>query len=82
MGLPVDPVDLFVGFSMAPEGTFWSTAIHMGGKQVGAACGMMNCGGNVGGMLAPIVTPIIAHRFGWSGGPYFASALVLLGMLA
>jgi sugar phosphate permease len=74
-------LSLAVGFSMAPEGTFWSTAIHMGGKQVGAACGIMNCGGNVGGMLAPILTPIIAQRFGWSGGLYFASGVVLLGML-
>jgi ACS family glucarate transporter-like MFS transporter len=75
-------LSLAVGFSMAPEGAFWSTAIHMGGKQVGAACGIMNCGGNVGGMLAPIVTPLIARRFGWTGGLSFASLIVLLGMLA
>lgn len=75
-------LSLAVGFSMAPEGTFWSTAIHMGGKQVGAACGIMNCGGNVGGMLAPILTPLIARRFGWTGGLSFASAVVLMGMLA
>jgi MFS family permease len=75
-------LSLAVGFSMAPEGAFWSTAIHMGGKQVGAACGFMNCGGNVGGMLAPILTPLIARRFGWTGGLSFASLIVLLGMLA
>jgi MFS family permease len=75
-------LSLAVGFSMAPEGTFWSTAIHMGGSQVGATCGIMNCGGNVGGMLAPILTPIIASRFGWTGGLSFASFMVVLGMLA
>jgi ACS family glucarate transporter-like MFS transporter len=75
-------LSLAVGFSMAPEGTFWSTGIHMGGKQVGSACGIMNCGGNIGGMLAPILTPIIAQRFGWSAGLNFASAIVLLGMVA
>lgn len=75
-------LSLAVGFSMAPEGTFWSTAIRMGGKQVGAACGFMNAGGNVGGMLAPILTPLIAQRFGWSGGLNFASGIVLFGMLA
>jgi MFS family permease len=73
-------LSLAVGFSMAPEGTFWSTAIHMGHKQVGVACGIMNAGGNMGGMLAPILTPIIAQRFGWDGGLYFASTVVLLGM--
>jgi MFS family permease len=75
-------LSLAVGCSMAPEGTFWSTAIHMGGKQVGAACGFMNFGGSVGGMLAPILTPMIAQRFGWAGGLSFASVIVLLGMLA
>jgi ACS family glucarate transporter-like MFS transporter len=75
-------LSLAVGFSMAPEGTFWSTAIHIGGKQVGAACGIMNCGGNIGGMIAPILTPVIASRFGWTGGLYFASMMVMLGMLA
>jgi MFS family permease len=80
--LTVALLSLAVGCSMAPEGTFWSTAIHMGGKQVGAACGFMNFGGNVGGMLAPILTPMIAQHFGWAGGLSFASLIVLLGMLA
>ena len=80
--LTVALLSLAVGCSMAPEGTFWSTAIHMGGKQVGAACGFMNFGGNLGGMLAPILTPLIAHRFGWTGGLSFASLVVVLGMLA
>jgi ACS family glucarate transporter-like MFS transporter len=80
--LTVALLSLAVGCSMAPEGTFWSTAIHMGGKQVGAACGFMNFGGNVGGMLAPILTPMIAQRFGWTVGLSFASLIVLLGMLA
>jgi MFS family permease len=74
-------LSLAVGFSMAPEGTFWSTAIQIGGKQVGAACGIMNCGGNIGGMIAPILTPIIASHFGWTGGLYFAGMMVILGML-
>ncbi|MGH9668313.1 MAG: MFS transporter, partial [Bryobacteraceae bacterium] len=71
-----------VGCATAPEGAFWSTAIHVGQPHVGAASGIMNCGGNVGGMLAPILTPLIATRFGWSGGLYFASGLVMAGMLA
>jgi len=39
-------------------------------------------GGNIGGALAPMLTPLIASRFGWAGGLYFACGLVLLGMLA
>jgi hypothetical protein len=33
-------------------------------------------------MLAPILTPVIAQRFGWTRALYFASAVVLLGMMA
>lgn len=75
-------LSLAVGCAMAPEGAFWSSAIAVGKPSAGAATGIMNCGGNVGGMLGPIVTPLIAARFGWSSGLYFASALVLTGMVA
>ncbi|HLJ16234.1 MAG TPA: MFS transporter [Bryobacteraceae bacterium] len=82
MAATVTLLALAVGCATAPEGAFWSTAIHVGQPHVGAASAIMNCGGNVGGMLAPILTPLIATRFGWSGGLYFASALVMAGMLA
>lgn len=73
---------LAVGCCVATEGAFWATSIHMGGDQVGTACGIVNCGGNVGGMLAPIMTPLIAQQFGWTGALSFASFVVLIGMLA
>ena len=41
---------------------------------------IFNTGGNIGGMLAPLVTPMIAVHFGWAGGLYFGSLLVLIGM--
>ncbi len=75
-------LSLAVGCAMAPEGAFWSSAIAVGRPSAGAATGIMNCGGNIGGMLGPIITPLIAARFGWSGGLYFASAVVLTGMVA
>ena len=33
-------------------------------------------------MLAPILTPVIAARLGWSWGLYAGSAMVLLGVAA
>jgi MFS family permease len=75
-------LSLAVGCAMAPEGAFWSSAIAVGRPTAGGATGIMNCGGNLGGMLGPVVTPVIAARFGWAGGLYFASAVVLVGMLA
>jgi MFS family permease len=69
------------GSAGCAEGPYWATAIEISGEQAGAACGLFNTGGNIGGMLAPIVTPLIATRFGWEGGLYFGSLMVLLGVL-
>jgi MFS family permease len=69
---------LSLGFAASAEGPFWSTAIDISGENVGAACGILNTGGNLGGMLAPFITPLIASRFGWAGGLYFGCLIVLL----
>ena len=70
-----------LGCSTTCEGPFWATTIEVSGSQVGAACGILNAGGNLGGMLAPVLTPLIATRFGWTGGLYFGSFVVMLGVL-
>ena len=55
-------LSLAIGFASWCEGPFWACAIEVSDKQVGAACGILNTGGNVGGFLAPIITPYIASR--------------------
>jgi ACS family glucarate transporter-like MFS transporter len=79
VALTVAMLALSLGFAASAEGPFWSTAIEISGENVGAACGILNTGGNLGGMLAPFITPLIATRFGWSGGLYFGCLMVLLG---
>jgi len=74
-------LSLALGFATCSEGPFWAVAIEISGEHVGPACGILNTGGNLGGMLAPVVTPIIAAHFGWAGGLYFGSLMVLIGML-
>ncbi len=74
-------LSLSFGFATSAEGPFWATAIEISGDQVGAGCGIFNTGGNLGGMLAPLITPMIAVHFGWAAGLYFGSLLVLIGML-
>ncbi len=68
---------LALGLAAATDGPYWAAAIEVGAPQSGAAGGMMNTGGNVGGFLAPILTPWLAARFGWSAGLYFGCAVVL-----
>src|SRR5260370_38565938 len=69
-------LSLAMGFASSAEGPFWAVAIEISGEQVGAACGILNTGGNLGGFLAPILTPIIAARYAGAGRPHFATFLV------
>jgi len=70
------------GFASWCEGPFWASAIEAAGEQVGAACGILNTGGNLGGFLAPILTPYIASLAGWSWGLYAGSFMAMLGVAA
>ena len=75
-------LSLATGFTSWCEGPFWASAIEVAGQQVGAACGILNTGGNVGGFLAPILTPYIASRAGWSWGLYAGSLMAMVGVIA
>jgi MFS family permease len=75
-------LSLALGFASASDGPFWATAIDLGRKNVGACSAIMNTGGNVGGFLAPMLTPLIAGYAGWSWGLYFGAGVVLIGVVA
>jgi ACS family glucarate transporter-like MFS transporter len=75
-------LSLATGFASWCEGPFWAAAIEVAGQQVGAAAGILNTGGNLGGFLAPILTPFIASRFGWSWGLYAGSLMAVVGIIA
>ncbi|HLN03235.1 MAG TPA: MFS transporter [Bryobacteraceae bacterium] len=72
---------LSLGFASATDAPFWAAAIDASGKHSGTGGAIFNTGGNIGGMLAPTVTPLLAHWFGWSSGLYFGGAFALLGVL-
>ena len=74
-------LSLALGCASASDGPFWATAIDIGGTHVGSAGGILNTGGNLGGFLAPIVTPYIASRLGWTWGLNAGSLIVMLGVL-
>jgi ACS family glucarate transporter-like MFS transporter len=75
-------LSLALGFCVTAEGPFWASAIEAGGVQSGSATGIMNGIGNLGGLLAPVLTPFIAQRAGWSWGLYAASLFVLAGAIS
>ena len=74
-------LSLSFGFCAIADVVFWSATIALFPSQAGGACGLLNTGGNFGGMIAPVLTPIIAQAYGWSAGLYFGGLLALVGLL-
>jgi MFS family permease len=72
---------LALGCSAISDVTFWAAAITVGGQEVGATCGILNAGGNIGGLLSPIASPLIAASLGWPAALYFGSAMAGIGLV-
>ncbi len=47
------------------EGVFWTTATDIGGRSRGFSGAFMNTGGNLGGLISPVLTPAMAATIGW-----------------
>jgi dipeptide/tripeptide permease len=64
----------------ATEGPLWATALELGGRHGATAAGIFNTGGNAGGVVAPIVTPLVSESFGWGWGIGLGSLVCLAGV--
>jgi ACS family glucarate transporter-like MFS transporter len=84
--VPKEPGWIVAWFALAmgavgtAEGSFWASAVEIGGRRGGSAAGIMNTGGNVGGLLAPILTPFVSDKFGWPCGIGLGSFICLFGV--
>lgn len=74
-------LSLSLGVVGACEGAFWSTAVELGGVKGGTTAAIVNTGGNGGGLLAPVLTPVISGWLGWSWGISLGGVICLLGAL-
>ncbi|MHB8527212.1 MAG: MFS transporter [Candidatus Acidiferrales bacterium] len=76
-----------VGFSIGAGAIYfalsshWATTIDISREHAGTVSGVMNWGGNVGGMVSPIVTPILAKKWGWAPALEIAAVIIFLGGL-
>jgi ACS family glucarate transporter-like MFS transporter len=75
-------LSLAFGLAACCEGPFWACVTEIAGERVGAASSILNSGAQIGGFFAPILTPYIASRAGWSWGLYAGSLVAMLGVLA
>ncbi len=82
VGAVVTCLSLAFGLAACCEGPFWACVTEMAGERVGAASSILNTGAQVGGFFAPILTPYIASRAGWSWGLYAGSLVAMSGVLA
>jgi len=64
---------------LSVEGPFWATMMEVAPARTGTAGGVMNCGSNIGGMISPALTPILAAYMGWKHALYVAAGLSFVG---
>jgi len=78
-------LSLSFGFLEMNEATFWTAAMQIGRRDAAAACGMLNTGGNVGGIIATPVVAFLSSHGGWNlsfeAGAGFAVAAGLIWLL-
>jgi MFS family permease len=84
--LAAEPGWIVVWFALAlaavgaTEGPMWATALELGGRHGATAAGIFNTGGNAGGVIAPILTPVVSKAFGWGWGIGLGSLVCLAGV--
>jgi ACS family glucarate transporter-like MFS transporter len=67
---------------LSTEGAFWATVTQLAGARSGVAGGVMNFGGNLGGIVSPVLTPWLAERIGWEAALTLTAGLaVAAGLL-
>ena len=64
------------------QSSFWSVTADMGGASAGSLSGVMNMGGQIGGIVTASLTPLIAHHFSWTASFLVAAVLCAAGSLA
>ena len=61
------------------EGPFWAMMMRISGNKSGTAGGIMNMGSNIGGLISPALTPVIAGWIGWENALHVAAGLAVIG---
>jgi MFS transporter, ACS family, glucarate transporter len=62
-----------------PEGPTWASTMAIASPVAGTAVGFVNTGGNLGGLVAALLTPWFAKEIGWIGAFDVACLLAIAG---
>jgi len=66
---------------LSVEGPFWATMMEIAGDRSGVGGGIMNTGSNVGGLISPALTPVLAEAIGWENALHVAAVLSVVAAL-
>lgn len=66
---------------LSVEGPFWAAMMEIAGESSGTAGGIMNMGSNVGGLISPALTPVLAAKLGWENALFVAAGISVVGGL-
>jgi ACS family glucarate transporter-like MFS transporter len=80
-GLAVALLTVGQTLMMSVEGAYWASLIEIMPRHAGAGGGILNSGGNLAGVVSPLVTPWLAETFGWGVSFHVAAVLSLVGGL-
>ncbi len=70
------------GVLFISQSIFWAVTADIAGEHVGVVSGIMNMGGQAGGVCTASLTPLIAKQFGWEMSFVTAACVSALGALA
>ena len=76
LGLSLGAGAVFFSFSAQ-----WVVTIDITREYAGTVSGIMNFVGNLGGMVSPILMPLLAHKLGWTPALEIASGVLIAGSL-
>ena len=67
------------GLLYSTLGSTWSVIMDISGKYTGAVYGIVGMCANIGGMIAPTLTPLLAGRYGWEAAIHVAALTAFAG---
>jgi ACS family glucarate transporter-like MFS transporter len=70
------------GILFISQSIFWAVTADIAGEHVGLVSGIMNMGGQAGGVCTASLTPLLAKHFGWEMSFITAATIAVLGALA
>lgn len=72
---------LATGLHLFGQTSSWAASVDIAPQHAGALFGLMNTIAQIAGSIAPIATPLIAARFGWTAALDFSAGMVVLAAI-